>query len=213
MNMSSYNVHFMNSAEKEESLTLGILEAIEKNEDVTQRNLASDLGVALGLANSYLKRCARKGLIKVRLAPANRYLYYLTPKGFSEKSRLSAKYLYTSFEFYRKASNSFSEIYRDCLERQCKKILFCGLSELTEIAFIRAQEFDVELSGIWDPNNSAKNHLGLTVWTHWEDIPAYDICLLTSIEKASEIYAELMLRKDKASVLVPSILGFGNSEL
>ena len=55
----------MNSAVKEEYLTLGILEAIEKNEDVTQRNLASDLGISLGLANSYLKRCVRKGLIKM----------------------------------------------------------------------------------------------------------------------------------------------------
>jgi DNA-binding MarR family transcriptional regulator len=98
----------MNSAVKEEYLTLGILEAIEKNEDVTQRNLASDLGISLGLANSYLKRCVRKGLIKMRRAPVNRYLYYLTPKGLSEKSSFSAKYLYTSFEFYRKASNSYS---------------------------------------------------------------------------------------------------------
>ena len=44
------------------------------------------MGVALGLANSYLKRCIRKGFIKITEAPANRYLYYLTPQGFAEKA-------------------------------------------------------------------------------------------------------------------------------
>ena len=60
---------------------------------MTQRHLADRLGVALGLANSYLRRCARKGLIKITQAPDNRYLYYLTPQGFTEKTRLTARYL------------------------------------------------------------------------------------------------------------------------
>lgn len=75
----------MNTRQRKESLTLEILEAIEKRDNVTQRHLADSLGVALGLANSYMKRCVRKGLIKVHQAPANRFLYYLTPKGFVEK--------------------------------------------------------------------------------------------------------------------------------
>jgi Mn-dependent DtxR family transcriptional regulator len=74
----------MNSKGKENSMTLELLEAIEEKSDVTQRRLARELGVALGLANSYLKRCERKGLVKIHKAPANRYLYYLTPKGFAE---------------------------------------------------------------------------------------------------------------------------------
>ena len=77
---------------KEDNVTLSILEAIENKNDMTQRHLADNLGVALGLANSYLKRCVKKGLVKIHQAPANRYLYYLTPKGFSEKSRLTTQY-------------------------------------------------------------------------------------------------------------------------
>ena len=65
----------MNNKEKEDTVTLEILQAIEKKEDVTQRHLANRLDVALGLANSYLKRCVNKGLIKIQQAPANRYLY------------------------------------------------------------------------------------------------------------------------------------------
>ena len=82
----------MNTApEREEQLVLELLDAVGKRSDLSQRHLAHHMGVALGLANSYLKRCVRKGLIKITEVPANRYLYYLTPKGFTEKSRLTAK--------------------------------------------------------------------------------------------------------------------------
>ena len=101
---------------KEDNVTLSILEAIENKNDMTQRHLADNLGVALGLANSYLKRCVKKGLVKIHQAPANRYLYYLTPKGFSEKSRLTTQYLSTSFEFYRRAGDSCKEIFIQCDE-------------------------------------------------------------------------------------------------
>ena len=90
--------------EREEQLVLELLDQVGKKNNVSQRHLARHLGVALGLANSYLKRCIRKGFIKITEAPANRYLYYLTPKGFTEKSRLTAKYLSSSFSFYRKAA-------------------------------------------------------------------------------------------------------------
>ena len=59
----------------EESLTLEILDTVQRNEQLSQRHLSRQLGVALGLANSYLKRCVRKGWVKVQQAPANRYLY------------------------------------------------------------------------------------------------------------------------------------------
>ncbi|MEK7815199.1 MAG: winged helix-turn-helix transcriptional regulator, partial [Pseudomonadota bacterium] len=87
--------------DREEQLVLELLDAVGRKNDVSQRHLALHMGVALGLANSYLKRCIRKGFIKISEAPANRYLYYLTPTGFSEKSRLTAKYLASSFHFYR----------------------------------------------------------------------------------------------------------------
>jgi DNA-binding MarR family transcriptional regulator len=72
---------------------LGLLAAVERDSALTQRHLARELGIALGLANAYLRRCTKKGLIKMRQAPLNRYAYYLTPRGFAEKSRLTAEYL------------------------------------------------------------------------------------------------------------------------
>ena len=104
----------MNGKHKDDALTLEILEAIDEQSDVTQRHLARRTGVALGLANSYLKRCVRKGLVKIQQAPANRYLYYLTPKGFAEKSRLTAEYLSASLTFYRRAGDSCNRAFAHC---------------------------------------------------------------------------------------------------
>ena len=85
----------------EQKITLGVLNAVHDDSNITQRSMAGELGIALGLTNSYLKRCVKKGLIKVQQAPANRYAYYLTPQGFSEKSRLAREYLSQGFQFFR----------------------------------------------------------------------------------------------------------------
>ncbi len=51
-------------------ITLGLLNMVQDNSRASQRSMASDLGIALGLANAYLKRCVKKGLVKVRQATA-----------------------------------------------------------------------------------------------------------------------------------------------
>ena len=85
-------------------IVLGLLESVERDGAQSQRKLASDLGIALGLVNAYLKRCVKKGLLKIGQAPARRYAYYLTPHGFTEKSRLTVEYLSYSFTLFRRAA-------------------------------------------------------------------------------------------------------------
>ena len=206
MNGMLYTVHPMNDPKREDALTLEILEAIENKSDVTQRHLADRMGVALGLANSYFKRCVRKGLIKVHQAPANRYFYYLTPKGFAEKSRLTASYLSRSFDFYRDASNSIINIYRECNEKGWDRLIFSGVSELAEIALIRANECDVHIVGTFDPDSELKCFLRLPVWQDLEQVMAFDACLLTALNRYNEIYQELSSKLDNDKILVPSIL-------
>src|SRR4051794_23826620 len=58
---------------------LQLLEAVEQNARVTQRTLATKLGIALGLTNIYLKRLVRKGYIKCVNVQSNRITYLLTP--------------------------------------------------------------------------------------------------------------------------------------
>src|SRR5580700_10689605 len=104
----------MSGAEPDESieharLMLGLLESVERDSMQSQRLLAAEFGVALGLVNAYLKRCVRKGLVKVKATPARRYAYFLTPRGFSEKSRLTLAYLGRSMSFFREARKDCAE--------------------------------------------------------------------------------------------------------
>src|SRR6185295_9829969 len=101
----------------DDRILLGLLESVERDGGQSQRRIASELGIALGLVNAYLKRCVKKGLVKVSEAPARRYAYYLTPQGFAEKSRLTVEYLSYSFGFFRKAKADCSELFRSAKVR------------------------------------------------------------------------------------------------
>ena len=103
-----------------------VFTTVHDNERLSQRSLASELSIALGLTNTYLKRCIKKGLIKVRQAPANRYAYYLTPHGFTEKTRLTAEYLTQSLGLFRAARNEAAKIYQDCIGNDWRRIVLVG---------------------------------------------------------------------------------------
>ncbi len=124
---------------------LEVLSAVERNSKITQRSLSRELGIALGLANAYMKRCARKGLIKVQQAPLNRYAYYLTPKGFTEKSRLTAEYLAVSFYFFRDARRQCAALFALCAARGWHTLALAGQGELAEIAVLSAGDTDTNI--------------------------------------------------------------------
>lgn len=192
--------------DKEEQLVLELLDAVGKQSDISQRHLASHMGVALGLTNSYLKRCIHKGWIKIRQVPANRYLYYLTPTGFAEKSRLTAKYLAYSFEFYRRAGESCRELFAQCEADGRRRVIFYGCSDLAEIAVLRAQESAVEALGVLDPHARTQRLAGKKVWHSFEELPSFDVCILTDLAQPVESYRVLCERMGQERVLVPDIL-------
>lgn len=193
---------------KDDQLTLELLDAIEQRSDVSQRRLAAKLGIALGLTNSYLKRCARKGYVKVKEIPANRYLYYLTPKGFAEKSRLTARFLSTSLTFYRQSAESCSELYRLCEQRRWQKVVLCGASDLAEIAYTRSAGGGVDVVGIYDPGFGGATILSLPVRRSWNGVDGADAYVVTDLEDPLTTYRDVVGRvSEPERVLVPRVLG------
>ena len=197
----------MNNRDKEDSLTLGILETINEQSDVTQRHLSDRLGMALGLTNSYLKRCVRKGLLKIQHAPANRYLYYLTPKGFAEKSRLTGRYFSSSLRFYRRASDSCNNIYKECIAAGWKRIVLYGATDLAEIASISAHEFGIEIIGTFAPESKNNRFLGRPVWKSVDHLPDYDVLLFAELNDPAAAYQKLAAMVNEKKILVPDIIG------
>jgi DNA-binding MarR family transcriptional regulator len=144
-------------------IVLGLLSSIERDSAITQRKLAGDLGIALGLANSYLRRCVRKGLVKMSQVPLNRYAYYLTPQGFAEKSRLTAEYLSVSFNFFRRARGDCVVLLQRCSERGWRRVALYGAGELAEIAVLSAGESGIEVICVIDPGEAGGRCAGLPV--------------------------------------------------
>lgn len=199
----------MNDAgSKNEQLTLELLGAIEKRSDISQRHLSAQLGIALGLTNSYLKRCARKGYVKIQQVPANRYLYYLTPKGFAEKSRLTAQFLSTSLAFYRQSSEACSELFRHCEISGWRRIVLCGASDLAEIAYTQSAEHPVSVMGVYDPNHCNGELLYLPVWRTWSRVDAADAFMVTDLDDPLAMYRRLIAQtRRQGRVLTPRVLG------
>jgi DNA-binding MarR family transcriptional regulator len=144
-------------------IVLGLLTSIERDSAITQRKLAGDLGIALGLANSYLRRCVRKGLVKVSQVPLNRYAYYLTPQGFAEKGRLTAEYLAVSFNFFRRARGDCVVLLRRCAERGWRRVALYGAGDLAEIAVLSAGEAGIEVICVIDLGEAGSRCAGVPV--------------------------------------------------
>jgi len=89
-----------------EERQLKALRVLEKNPELTQRELAAELGVSVGAANYCLKALAERGWIKLENFQKNPnklgYLYLLTPKGFSAKAALTTQFLKTKLEEYER---------------------------------------------------------------------------------------------------------------
>jgi DNA-binding MarR family transcriptional regulator len=191
---------------KEEQRLLELLDAVEKRCDLSQRHLARHMGVALGLANLYLKRCIRKGLIKIREAPANRYLYYLTPKGFAEKSRLTVKYLSASFGFYRKASQSCARVLMHCQEQGWRRVLLCGMSDLAEIAALRAIDLNIVVVGVYQPGSEQSTFMGRPVWSSLADTAAFDAAIITDLVEPLECNRRMVREIGQEKVFIPDLM-------
>jgi DNA-binding MarR family transcriptional regulator len=186
----------------DDEIVLGVLGVIERDPAITQRSVANELGIALGLANAYLKRCTRKGLIKVGQAPARRYAYYLTPQGFAEKSRLTASYLAHSFSFFRRARSQCAELFAATAAHDQHRIALIGKGDLAEIASLVAREHDTEIVGIF-PASSDWKALAAALKAI---APPPDAAIVTALEKPSEVYAAACKVMGAERVYAPGLL-------
>jgi DNA-binding MarR family transcriptional regulator len=144
-------------------IVLSVLTSIERDSAITQRKLAHELGIALGLANAYLRRCVRKGLVKMRQVPLNRYAYYLTPQGFAEKSRLTAEYLAVSLDFFRRARTDCVALLQQCEALGWRNAALYGAGDLAEIAVLSANETTVGVVCVIDSRQSGHRCGGLPI--------------------------------------------------
>ncbi len=89
--------------------TRRLLAEVEAGNGVSQRSLARQAGIALGLTNLLLKRLVRKGLVRMIHIRPNRVKYLITPAGIAEKARMSSAYFAHSMRFYAEARDRIQD--------------------------------------------------------------------------------------------------------
>jgi DNA-binding MarR family transcriptional regulator len=188
---------------RDNDLTLSVLSAVAEDNKATQRSLSAELGIALGLTNAYLKRTVDKGLVKIKHIPSNRYLYYLTPKGFSEKARLTGEYLISSLNFYRKARNECNEIIFNFEKNSIKNIVLSDKNELAEIFILSAIDTNVKIVCLLGNNST---YLGVPVYKSLPKKLKIDAVIITSMRSVDERYKYISKFVSLNKIVVPKIL-------
>ena len=181
-----------------------LLSEVERDAHVTQRSLASKLGVALGLTNLYLKRLAHKGYIKISTIPPHRIRYLLTPQGMAEKSRLTYQYMQYSITHYRDMRTRLRGTLTDAVGDGVARVVIYGTGELAEMAYLSLKEMNLTLVGFIDDKGQDK-FLSYPVCAPdlvggWE----FDAVLLTDLEngdKHREILGQYLVPEKKILTL------------
>ena len=181
----------------EQKVMVHLLTEIEGNPSFTQRGLASELGIALGLMNHYLKSCVTKGWIRATQISPRRISYFLTPEGFKEKSHMVKDYLARSLTFFRDARSQCEVLFAECQQKGWQKIGLVGAGDLADIAQLVAQGNDLQVSLV------SQN----------ADLKAYDAILITDVTNPQGAYESIRNKVDPNRLLTLYLLHISRTPL
>jgi len=127
---------------------LTLLQELEKNPIVSQRELSNKFGIALGVTNACLRRMARRGWIQITGLNHRKIGYFLTPKGFAEKTKLTLHLISWTMQHYLTLKNIIGEKLLEMQNKGAERIVFYGVSDEMEIAYVTLQGLNLKLIGI-----------------------------------------------------------------
>jgi len=182
------------SSTRENLSLLSVLEALDKGEKITQRELAQATGLNLKKVNYCLHKLLEKGHIKFNRARKNpdkrAYLYILTPDGLKAKSRLTYHFLKFTMDFYSKMEDKLRRCLMEMVEADVKRVLLYGAGDVTRILLDLADGKGIEVVGVVDDEYDGQDFQGVPLFKNeqlqdvmWDGIL---ITTLEDLEKAEE---------------------------
>lgn len=128
-----------------ENYDLQILSHIAEHPDTTQADLATQLDVAVGSVNWYIKRLVNKGYIKVKQMERRRLRYLLTPTGIREKTRLTKEFMEASLLWYRKTRETSQQLLKQVKQAGYDTVCIEGDGDLAEIVYLTCLEARIQV--------------------------------------------------------------------
>jgi len=176
-----------------------LLSEVADERPVSQRELAQRLGIALGLVNSYLRNFVSKGYIRIKNYPQNRYAYLLTPTGIAEKARLAYQHVNYFTSLYTVTRHDYLTLFQELVERGVSRVVFCGVDEVAEIAWLSLQETGLELAGVLDDACPGSTFMGRKVGDITpESLAESSVFIITSLKRVEQMRS-LLLQSGVAS--------------
>ncbi len=142
---------------------LEILEKIENDGHLTQRDLSREVGIALGLVNHLLKKMVKKGWIKIKNIDAKRIRYLVTPEGAREKTSLLYKRVESTIHFYLEAKKLIKEKVDQLKNDGVKSVSIYGINHIAEVLFIVLKELGLRLDCVVDNDKDGEEWFGYKV--------------------------------------------------
>jgi len=185
------SVHFVNdNADKslDSYRSFQLLSEIAGEEPLSQRELSRRLGIAVGLVNSYLKNLVAKGYVRVKNFPRNRYAYLLTPTGLAEKSRLAYQHLSYFTNLYTVARQDYLALFQSLKAEGVTQVVFCGVDEVAEVAYLSLQEVGLELVAVLDDDAVGERFFGMPVDAVAQGFePGSDVIVISSLKRKEHL--------------------------
>ena len=142
---------------------LEILHEVSKSEHVNQRHLSKKLGMAAGLVNLYMRRLAHKGYIKVSGINPRRLRYLITPRGITEKTRLTYEFALISYKYFKSATDDIKKKLSDMEKLGQVNVVVYGTGEMAEMCLLLIKEFDMKVVAVVDDDTESNRFLGYPV--------------------------------------------------
>ena len=174
----------------EELRTLTLFNTVESSPEVNQRQLAQELDVSLGLTNTYFQRVLKKGWIRAQQVKPRRWLYFLTPQGALEKSRLSLFYLHRTLESFRELKSKGDELLFILSNKGISGIHLCGENDLTEVLSFCFSGVEIELLSVIQEKDLLEDRLQ-NGKPELPELKSDELILLASLEHRAQL-AELL---------------------
>jgi DNA-binding MarR family transcriptional regulator len=132
----------------QEMRELGLLKELEQNPIISQRELSNKFGIALGVTNACLRRMVRRGWVRMMGINRRKIGYYLTPKGFAEKAKLTLHLISWTVQHYSALKEIIGNKYLEMQNSGIERIVFYGVSDEMEVAYLTLQGANLKLVGI-----------------------------------------------------------------
>ena len=125
---------------------LRLLESIERDPDITQASLATQLDVAVGTVNWHLKRLIEKGYVKIKRAERKKLRYIITPEGIALRARLTVDYIDQQFRLYRKTREKVRTYLEEVRHLGYRQVSLVGDGDVADICRLSCLEQGITIS-------------------------------------------------------------------